>query len=115
MDQNKQNYSNNFKFLILNFKTILLVIFIIILIIIAIIVTLNVKKSQSDQVLDLDNKQIEVVNGENNLPNNSAKQDTSESSNSVQSGPATTQDLGGSNSAPQDIETLLKDKEVEVK
>lgn len=119
MEQNKQPYFDKLKSQSaswrINIKFIIPIILVIILIIISIVVTISSKKNQSEQTFDINAQSVEVVNSENNLPNNSAKPETNNTPDSVQSSPATVQDLGGNNSAPQDIDTLLKDKSIEVK
>ncbi len=113
MPQNKQSFSEkSYKFKVINYKYLIPIVLIVILTIIGIIFT--VSKTQAIPPSTSNNtSEVEVRSSDNLLPENTAKPDNS-SDNSVQNGAATIEDLGGNKNSHQNIDDLLKDKEIDV-
>jgi len=106
MNQNKKPSSSNTQFIIL-----------LIIIVILTILAIFLPKAKDAQNNEVNNNpaSIEVIESQGTLPSSQGVGNSQENSNSPQQNPATIQDLGGDNSAPGNIDNLLKDKEIELK
>lgn len=109
MKLNKQNFSKNYPFLIP------FVILIILLILGIMIIWPRMASSIPSQSSEFDDIQIEVIDGNGDLPILSPSKQSEDNFSSIQPGPATIQDLGGGSTQPGSVEELLQDKEIDIK
>lgn len=122
MKSNKQNFSKNYPPAAPERSDggrgpfIILIALIIILLISAIIITWSKRAiSNLSQSSQPNNTQIEIIDGNGDLPILSPSKQSEDNFSSIQSDPATIQDLGGDSAQPGSIEELLQDKEIDIK
>ncbi|MCL5795359.1 MAG: hypothetical protein M1338_03295 [Patescibacteria group bacterium] len=95
-------------------KYLIPIVLIIILVVLGIIFTISNNK-QTPKSANNDANNVEVINSQDLLPQTQSKQEENNTDNSPQNGPATIEDLGGNRASQQNIDDLLKDKEIEIK
>jgi len=104
MKTNKQNY----------FSTIWILIIIAMVLIIALFIIRSKGSEKNNNFESSYTGEVNVIDSDGQAPIES-QTNVNDTKNSAEQGAATLNDLGGSSNSPASIESLLKDKEIQIK